>query len=90
MSKPVIDDEVLYIIVSVKLHIGNDMDKGHYVCDLLECNTGTWFNCYDATINQYSGYPMNVYDNLSIENEQKKGKKNILDGSDRIVSILYI
>ena len=33
--------EVLYIIVSIKLHIGNDMDKGHYVCDLLYYNTGT-------------------------------------------------
>ena len=28
--------EVLYILVSIKLHIGNDMDKGHYVCDVLE------------------------------------------------------
>ena len=34
--------EVLYIIVSVNLNIGNDMDKGHYVCDVLDYNTGTW------------------------------------------------
>ena len=70
----VIDAEVLYIIVSIKLHIGNDMDKGHYVCDVLDYNTGTWWDCDDAKITQYSGYPMNVYDNLSIDNEQKKGK----------------
>ena len=28
--------EVLYILVSIKIHIGNDMDKGHYVCDVLD------------------------------------------------------
>ena len=27
--------EVIYILVSIKLHIGNDMDEGHYVCDVL-------------------------------------------------------
>ena len=27
--------EVLYILVSIKLHIGYDMDKGHYVCYVL-------------------------------------------------------
>ena len=35
MSFPGIDSDVLYIIVSIKLHICKDMDKGHYVCDLL-------------------------------------------------------
>ena len=28
--------EVLYILFYIKLHIGNDMDKGHYVCDVLD------------------------------------------------------
>ena len=72
---PGIYAEVLYIIVSIKINIGNAMDKGHYVCDVLEYNIGTWWNCDDATITQYSGYPMNLYDNLSIDNE-KKGEKN--------------
>ena len=58
--------EVIYILFSIKLHIGNDMDKGHYVCDLLDYNTGTWKNCDYKTITQYTGYPMNVYDELSI------------------------
>ena len=38
---------VLYIIVSIKLHIGNDMDKGHYACYVLDYNTGTWLNFDD-------------------------------------------
>ena len=84
------DTEVLYILVYIKLHIGNDMDSGHYVCDLLDYNTGTWWNCCDDTITKYEVYPNNVYDNLSIDNEQKKRKDCILDGSDSIVSILYI
>ena len=29
------DPKVLYIIVYIKLHIGDDMDQGHYVCDVL-------------------------------------------------------
>ena len=64
--------EVLYILVSIKLHIGNDIDMGHCVCDVLYYNTGTWWNCDDATITKYSGYPKNVYDSSSIDNEQKK------------------
>ena len=34
--------EVLYILVFIQIHIGNDMDKGHYVYDVLDYNTGAW------------------------------------------------
>ena len=57
--------EVLYILVSIKLNSGNDIDKGHHVFDVLDYNTGTWWNCDDETITQYPGYPMNVYNDLS-------------------------
>ena len=73
-------DEDVYIIVSVKLHIGKYMDSGHYVCDILDYNTGTWWNCDDDTITNYSGYPENIYDNLSNENEQKRGNYMIMNG----------
>ena len=33
---------------------------------------------------------MNLYDNLPIDNEQKKGENFIMGESDRIVSMLYI
>ena len=59
--------EVLYILVYIKLHIGKDMDKGHYVCDLLDHKKGIWWVCDDKTITQYTGYPMNVYNDLSID-----------------------
>ena len=62
--------EVLYIIVSIKLHIVNDMYKGHHVCDVLDYNTWTWCNCDDETITKYPGYPSNVYDDLSIDKKQ--------------------
>ena len=41
MSFPGIDSVVFYIIFSIKLHIGNDMDKGKYICDVLDYNIGT-------------------------------------------------
>ena len=50
------------------------MDSGHYLCDILDYNTGTWWNCDDETITNYSGYPEYVYGNLSNKNEQKKGE----------------
>ena len=59
------DHKLFYILVSIKLHICNDMDQGHYVCDVLEYNTGTWWNCDDEKVTQYPGYPMNVYNDLS-------------------------
>ena len=46
------------------------MDKDHYVCDVLDYITGTWWNCNDDTITQYSGYPTDVYNNLSIDKKQ--------------------
>ena len=68
--------KVIYILVSIKIHISNDMDQGHYVCDVLDYNTGTWWNCGDEKITQYPGYPMNVYNDLSsdkkIKNKNKK------------------
>ena len=37
MSYPGKYAEVLYILVYIKLHIGNDMDKGHYVINRRWC-----------------------------------------------------
>ena len=65
------------------------MDKGQYFCDVLDYNTGKWWNCDNETITQYPGYPSNVYDDLSIDNLKKRGKM-CMNGSDRIVSMLYI
>ena len=66
--------EVIYILVSIKIHIGNDMYQGHYVCDVLDYNTGTCWNCDDETITQYPGYPMNVYNDLSSDKKTKERK----------------
>ena len=32
---------VLYTLISIKIHIRNDMDKGNYVCYVLYYNKGT-------------------------------------------------
>ena len=61
------DPKVIYILVSIKLDIGNDMDQGHYVCDVLDYNTGTWWNCDDEKVTPYPGYPMNLYNVLSLD-----------------------
>ena len=53
--------KVIYVLFSIKFHIGNDMDQGHYVCGVLDYNTGTWCNCDDEIITEYPGYPMNAY-----------------------------
>ena len=66
MSFTGIDSEVLYTLVSIKLHIGKNMDTVHCVCDVLDYNIGTWWNCDDDTITQYPRYPMSVYDELII------------------------
>ena len=47
------------------------MDKGPYVCDVLDYNTGTLWDCDDGTITQYTGYPMYVCDDLSIDENKK-------------------
>ena len=59
------DPEVIYVLVSIKYHIGNDMDQGHFICDVLYYSTGTWWKCDDEIITKYPGYPMNVYNEFS-------------------------
>ena len=51
------------------------MDKGNYLCYVLDYNTETWLNCDDETTTQYPGHPSNVYNDLSIDKKQKRGKK---------------
>ena len=67
-----------------------DKEKGNYVCDVLEYSTGTRWNCDDAKITQCPVYPMNVYNDLSSDKKQKIGKRQDMDGSARIVSMIYI
>ena len=81
MSFSGIHDEVVYIMVSINIHVGKDMDSRHYACYLFYYNTGTCCKFDDEIITNYSGYP---------EKWAKKGKDNIVNGSDRIVSMLYI
>ena len=50
------------------------MNKGHYVCDVLEYKKEIWWYFNVDTITQYPGYPMNVYDDLSIYKKQKLKK----------------
>ena len=60
-------DEVVYIMASIKLHVGRDTDSDHYICDVLDYNTGTWWKCDYDIITIYSGYTENFYDDLSHE-----------------------
>ena len=62
--------EVIYILFYIDICIGNFMDSGKYVCGLLYYNTGTWWNCDYDTITKYSGYPNNLYDNVSKDHEK--------------------
>ena len=82
-------DEVVYIMISIKIYIDKDMNIGHYFCDVLDYNTETWWRCDDDIITNYSGYPENVYDDVSHE-YGKKGNRIIMNGSDMIVSMLYM
>ena len=49
MSFPGKYAEAVYIIASIKLHIGKNMYGGHYVCDVLYYSKRTWWNCDDGT-----------------------------------------
>ena len=63
--------------VSIKYHIGNDMDKEHYICDVLYYITETWWKYDDEIVTKYSGYPMNIYNEVSSDKKQKKVKDMI-------------
>ena len=63
--------EVIYVLVYIKYNIGNDLDQGHYECDVLDYNTGTWWKCDDEIVTKYPGYPMNVYNEVSSDKKHK-------------------
>ena len=69
---------MIYVLVSIKYYIGNDMDQGHYICDVLDYSTGTWWKYDDEIITKYPGYSMNVYDELdAIQKIKQKVKDKI-------------
>ena len=71
VSFPSKHPEVVCIIVSIKLHIGKDTDSCHYFCDVLNYSKVTWWNFNYDTITNYSGYPQNVYDDISNKMNKK-------------------
>ena len=81
---------MIYFIVSIKYHIGNCLDQVRYICDVLDYNTGTWWKCDDEIVTKYPGYPMNVYNEVSSDKKRKKSKRHDMDGSEGIVTIIYI
>ena len=66
--------KVIYVLVYIKYYIVNDLDQGHYICDVLDYNTGTWWKCDDEIVTKYPGYPMNVCIEVSSDKKQKKVK----------------
>ena len=67
-----INDEVVYILVSININQGKDMDSVNYYCDALDYKTGTWWICDYGTILEFSGYPDSVYDELLHEDMRKR------------------
>ena len=67
------NDKVVYILVSIKLHVGKYMDSDQYVCDVLDYSRGTWGNCDNDTRTNYSEYLDNVCNDLSNDDEQTQG-----------------
>ena len=61
-----------YTLVAIKVHISKYIYSGHYSCDKLDYKLGKRCNCDDEKITNYSGYPQNVYDNVSNENRKKE------------------
>ena len=82
MSFPSEDVEGIYNLVSINIHIVNDIYSGHYFCDLLYYNKETSWNCDDDILTKNSVHLNKVYDNLSKDNEQKRGE--ILLETDKI------
>lgn len=41
-----------YELRAVVRHVGLDLDKGHYICDIREPGAGDWMRCNDAIVTQ--------------------------------------
>ena len=58
-------------------------------CSLIK-NFGPMFIDFDEIVTKYPGYPINVYNKVSSDKKYKKGKRHDMDGSESIVSVVYI
>ena len=67
----------------------DDKDIGPYVCDIFYYNTWTWWNSNDDTITKHSRCLDNAYD-IFLRKMNTKGEIFIMNGSDGIVSMLWI
>ena len=69
------NDEVVYIIVSIKINVGKDMGSCRYYSDVLDHNTGIWWICDNEKMTDFRGYLDNVYDGLLHEKGKNRGKE---------------
>ena len=60
-------------MLSIKIHVGKDMDTFHYYSDVLDHNTGIWWRCENGKMMDLRGYLDDVDDELLHEKEQNQG-----------------
>ena len=38
-------EDIVYILVVINIHKGNNTDSGNYYCEILDFKTVTWWRC---------------------------------------------
>ena len=60
-KQPSSNENISYTLVSLIKHDGDSLDFGHYVSDIFDSITGTWWHCDDDSITQISDLPKGFY-----------------------------
>ena len=86
-TKPSINDNISYTLVSLINHDGDSLDCGHYVSDVFDASTGIWWHCDYYNITQISDLPNGVYYIETQKHTKNKNKK--MAGPKDVLFVVY-
>ena len=82
------NEKISYTLVSLINHDGDSSDCGHYVSDVFDGSTVTWWHCDDENIAEISDLPKGVY--YRETHKPTKKNKDLIMGYSKLLFVVYI
>ncbi|KAL7543867.1 hypothetical protein ACHAXR_013239 [Thalassiosira sp. AJA248-18] len=82
-----------YLLCSVQNHLGNSAHGGHYVADVMDWATGTWYEFNDENVAILEDGPKSSFDPSEIDNNgelKQNGKQCKVSGSADAYNLFYV
>lgn len=88
LTVPMEEGRKEYILVAVQNHLGNSAHGGHYVANVMDWNTGVWFEFNDEDVDVLDEGPLSSFHPRHANNGEDTLQKT--SGSADAYNLLYV